>query len=92
MYTIIYLYLSFIYIGASLYSSSFLSFFLPFVTFQRKMKEKGGWLFPKIIERVADICIFKKLLFKMGNVKKDGHTGGVREMSICNIATATVNI
>ena len=32
------------------------------------------------------------LLFKMGNVKKDGHTGGVREMSICRIATATVNI
>ena len=129
MYTIIYLNLSFIYIGASLYSNSFLSFFHPFLTFQRKMKEKIGWLFQTLLKGLQiyvysrnclylgytiHIWIFKDLilvkrkkrttiffclqslrvflLFKMGNVKKDGHRGGVREMSICRIATATVNI
>ena len=129
MYTIIYLNLSFIYIGASLYSNSFLSFFPPFLTFQRKMKEKIGWLFQTLLKGLQiyvysrnclylgytiHIWIFKDLilvkrkkrttiffclqslrvflLFKMGNVKKDGHRGGVKEMSICRIATATVNI
>ena len=32
------------------------------------------------------------LLFKVGNVKKDGHTGEVRELSICRDATTTLNI
>ena len=50
MYTIIYLNLSFIYIGASLYSNSFLSFFHTFLTFQRKMKEKIGWLFQTLLK------------------------------------------
>ena len=129
MYTIIYLNLSFIYIGAFLYSNSFLSFFHPFLTFQRKMKEKIGWLFQTLLKGLQiyvysrnclylgytiHIWIFKDLilvkrkkrttiffclqslrvflLFKIGNVKKDGHRGGVREMSICRIATASVNI
>ena len=38
------------------------------------------------------VAIIEGIFVKMGNVKKDGHTGGVREMSICRIATATVNI
>ena len=131
MYTIIYLYSSFIYIGASLYSSSFLSFFHPFLhlhkeRWKRKLVDylKNNWkgckymytqeIFCIWVIQYIHIWIFKDLilvkrkkrttiffclqslrvflLFKIGNVKKDGHRGGVREMSICRIATATVNI
>ena len=108
-------------------SKLFPHFLHPFVTFQRKMKEKlvdyfkNYWKDCKYMYTQEIVCIwvlhiwiFKDLksiwerrgqqflclqslrvflLFKVGNVKKDGHTGGVREMSICRDATTiTVNI
>ena len=55
MYTIIYHYLSITYIDASLYSGSFLSFLHPFLTLQRKMKEKVGWLFRKLMKGLQEM-------------------------------------
>ena len=65
MYTIIYLYSSFIYIGASLYSSSFLSFFHPFLhlhkeRWKRKLVDylKNNWKGCKYMYTQEIVCIW----------------------------------
>ena len=61
MYTIIYLDFSFIYILAHLYIQT-LSFLFPFFCYILKKDEGESWLtISKTIERVANICILKKL-------------------------------
>ena len=89
MYTIIYLYSSFIYIGASLYSSSFLSFFHPFLhlhkeRWKRKLVDylKNNWKGWKYmyIQEIVCIWVMHKWIFKGLILEMRGQ----RSFFVCN--------